>query len=304
MSATGRNLSSAPQVPIVRTLAGLRATVAGWRREGATVAVVPTMGALHEGHLSLVRAALDRAERVIVTLFVNPKQFNSAADLAAYPRTENDDAAKLGPLGAHMLYAPEAGEIYPEGFATTVSVSGVSEGLCGAFRPGHFDGVATVVAKLFLQTGADLAFFGEKDFQQLHVVRRMARDLDIPVEIVACPTVREADGLALSSRNVRLSPAERAIAPKLAEILVATSRRLAAGADVEAALAEAGAAVVAAGFDVVEYLELRAEDDLAPLDGLSRPARLLVAAWLGETRLIDNVEVRERPERHGTVAAA
>lgn len=304
MSATGRNLSSAPRVPIVRTLAGLRATVAGWRREGATVAVVPTMGALHEGHLSLVRAALDRAERVIVTLFVNPKQFNSAADLAAYPRTENDDAAKLGPLGAHMLYAPEAGEIYPEGFATTVSVSGVSEGLCGAFRPGHFDGVATVVAKLFLQTGADLAFFGEKDFQQLHVVRRMARDLDIPVEIVACPTVREADGLALSSRNVRLSPAERAIAPKLAEILVATSRRLAAGADVEAALAEAGAAIVAAGFDGVEYLELRAEDDLAPLDGLSRPARLLVAAWLGETRLIDNVEVAERPERHGTVAAA
>lgn len=299
MSATGRNLSSAPRVPIVRTLAGLRATVAGWRREGATVAVVPTMGALHEGHLSLVRAALDRAERVIVTLFVNPKQFNSAADLAAYPRTENDDAAKLGPLGAHMLYAPEAGEIYPEGFATTVSVSGVSEGLCGAFRPGHFDGVATVVAKLFLQTGADLAFFGEKDFQQLHVVRRMARDLDIPVEIVACPTVREADGLALSSRNVRLSPAERAIAPKLAEILVATSRRLAAGADVEAALAEARAAVVAAGFDGVEYLELRAEDDLAPLDGLRRPARLLVAAWLGETRLIDNVEVAERSEKYG-----
>lgn len=303
MSASGSNLSPAPQVPIVRTLAGLRATVALWRREGATIAVVPTMGALHEGHLSLVRAALDRAERVIVTLFVNPRQFNSAADLAAYPRTENEDAVKLAPLGAHMLYAPEAEEIYPDGFATTVSVSGVSDGLCGAFRPGHFDGVATVVAKLFLQTGADLAFFGEKDFQQLHVVRRMARDLDIPVEVVACPTVRETDGLALSSRNVRLSPAERAMAPKLAAVLVAAGRRLAAGAEVEAALDEAKAAIVAAGFDGVEYLELRAEDDLAPLAGLWRPARLLVAAWLGQTRLIDNVEVPGRAERQVTVAA-
>lgn len=303
MSATGKDLPSTPQVSIVRTLAGLRSAVAGWRREGATIAVVPTMGALHEGHLSLVRAALARAERVIVTLFVNPRQFNSAADLAAYPRTENDDAAKLAPLGAHMLYAPAAEEIYPQGFATTVSVAGVSEGLCGAFRPGHFDGVATVVAKLLLQTGADLAFFGEKDFQQLLVVRRMARDLDIPVEIVACPTVREADGLALSSRNVRLSPAERAIAPKLAEVLVATSRRLASGAAAEPALREAGAAILAAGFDRVEYLELRAEQDLAPLDGLRRPARLLVAAWLGETRLIDNVEVADRPEKHMTVAA-
>lgn len=191
-------------IPIIRTLADLRKTVAVWRHDGLRVAVVPTMGALHEGHLSLVRAALERADRVIVTLFVNPKQFNSPADLAAYPRTEHEDAAKLAPLGAHMLYAPDGAEMYPDGFATTVSVSGVSEGLCGAYRPGHFDGVATVVAKLFLQTGADLAFFGEKDFQQLHVVRRMARDLDIPIEIVACPTVREEDGLAMSSRNVRL----------------------------------------------------------------------------------------------------
>lgn len=282
-------------VPIMRTLAQLRSTVARWRREGATVAVVPTMGALHEGHLSLVRAALARAERVIVTLFVNPKQFNSAADLAAYPRTEDEDAAKLGPLGAHMLYVPDAEEIYPEGFATTVSVSGVSEVLCGAARPGHFDGVATVVAKLFLQTGADLAFFGEKDFQQLHVVRRMARDLDIPVEIVTCPTVREADGLALSSRNARLSQSERAIAPRLADILIATSRSLAAGAAVSVKLDEAKAAILAAGFDRIEYLELRAEDDLAPLDDLRRPARLLAAVWLGQTRLIDNLEVTGSP---------
>lgn len=278
-------------VQTVRTLAELRATIAAWRRDGAVIAVVPTMGALHEGHLSLVRAALGRADRVIVTLFVNPKQFNSAADLAAYPRTEDDDAAKLAPLGAHMLYAPDAQEIYPEGFATTVSVSGVSEGLCGAFRPGHFDGVATVVAKLFLQTGADLAFFGDKDFQQLLVVRRMARDLDLPVEIVACPTVREADGLALSSRNVRLSPSERAKAPKLAQALTAAARRLASGAPPIPTLDDARTAILAAGFDRVEYLELRSADDLATLDLLDRPARLLVAAWLGHTRLIDNVEI-------------
>jgi pantoate--beta-alanine ligase len=278
-------------VPIIRTLAELRATVAGWRREGAKVAVVPTMGALHEGHLSLVRAALARADRVIVTLFVNPKQFNSAADLAAYPRTEREDAAKLGPVGAHMLYAPNPEEIYPEGFATTVSVTGVSEGLCGAFRPGHFDGVATVVAKLFLQTGADVALFGEKDYQQLHVVKRMVRDLDIPIEVVGCPTVREADGLAMSSRNVRLSQAERAIASKLPQILFATAERLSAGEPVAPTLEEAKDAILAAGFREIEYLELRAAADLSPLERIDRPARLLVAAWLGETRLIDNVEV-------------
>jgi len=278
-------------VPIVRTLASLRSTVANWRRDGATVAVVPTMGALHAGHLSLVRAAVERADRTIVTLFVNPKQFNNAADLAAYPRTENDDAAKLAPLGAHLLYAPDAKEIYPEGFATNVSVSGVSEGLCGGFRPGHFDGVSTVVAKLFLQTGADFGFFGEKDFQQLHVVRRMARDLDIPIDIIECPTVREVDGLALSSRNVHLTPAERAVAPQLAAILMTTAQQLADGALPAAALGEAGTAILAAGFDRLEYLELRSADDLAPLDQPDQPARLMVAAWLGETRLIDNVEV-------------
>lgn len=280
--------------PIVRTLAELRATVAGWRRAGHSIAVVPTMGALHEGHLSLVRAALGRAGRVIVTLFVNPKQFNSAADLAAYPRTEKEDAAKLAPLGAHVLYVPNAEEIYPEGFATTVSVGGVSEGLCGAFRPGHFDGVATVVAKLFLQTGADFGFFGEKDFQQVHVVRRMARDLDIPIEVIPCATVREADGLALSSRNVRLSEAERAIASRLPESLFAAARRLADGAPVQATLDDAKAAILAAGYGKVEYLELRAADDLSPLDRVDRPARLLAAAWLGDTRMIDNVEVPTR----------
>jgi pantoate--beta-alanine ligase len=276
-------------VPIVRTLAELRSTVAEWRREGLKVGVVPTMGALHEGHLSLVRTALEQADRVIVTLFVNPKQFNNPADLAAYPRTEKEDAAKLSPVGAHMLYVPDASEIYPQGFSTTVSVSGVSEGLCGAHRPGHFDGVATVVAKLFLQTGADMAFFGEKDFQQLHVVKRMARDLDIPITVVPCPTVREADGLALSSRNVRLSPQDRAIAPRLAQALFAAAEKLRDGRLAKPVLDHAITSIQAAGFSEVEYLELRAEDNLQPMDTLDRPARLLVAAFLGGVRLIDNI---------------
>ncbi|MER9618863.1 pantoate--beta-alanine ligase [Mesorhizobium sp. M0207] len=278
-------------VPIVRSVAQLRQIVAAWRREGVGIAVVPTMGVLHEGHLSLVRAALEKADRVIVTLFVNPKQFDSQADLAAYPSTEDEDAAKLAPLGAHLLYAPDAEEMYPAAFATTVSVSGVSEGLCGAFRPGHFDGVATVVAKLFLQTSADFGFFGEKDFQQLQLVRRMARDLDIPITIVPCPTVREADGLALSSRNVRLSPAERTVAPELPSVLLETAERLARGSPVLPTLAEARAAILAAGYREVEYLELRDEADLRPMTSLDRPARLLVAAWLGGTRLIDNVRI-------------
>lgn len=284
-------MSGDATVPIVRSVAELRSIVADWRREGAKVAVVPTMGALHEGHLSLVRAALDRAgHRVIVTLFVNPRQFGSAADIAAYPRTEKADAAKLGPLGAHLLYVPDATEVYPAGFVTTVS-TGVGEGLCDAHRPGHFDGVATVVAKLFLQTGADIAFFGEKDFQQLQVVKRMACDLDIPIEVVGCPTVRDPDGLALSSRNVGLSDRERQVAPAVAMILFNAARELSAGAMAGPVLAEAKAAIVAAGYRGVEYLELRSEDDLRPLDRVDRPARLLAAAWLGGTRLIDNVEV-------------
>lgn len=278
-------------VPIVRTLSELRTNVADWRKQGASIAVVPTMGALHEGHLTLVRAACSSADRVIVTLFVNPKQFNSAADLAAYPRTEKQDAVKLGPFGVDILYAPDGEEIYPEGFATTVSVAGVSEGLCGAGRPGHFDGVATVVTKLLLQTGADRAFFGEKDFQQLHVVKRLVRDLDIPVEIVACPTVREDDGLAMSSRNARLTPDQREIAPHLARILFAAADRLSAGDDISGTLRKARDEIIGAGFSQVEYLELRGESDLTPMTAVDRPARLLAAAWLGDVRLIDNVQI-------------
>jgi len=278
-------------VETLRSRAELRARVAGWRAAGARVGVVPTMGALHAGHLSLVEAAQARADRVIVTLFVNPRQFNMASDLAAYPRTEAEAAAKLAPLGVDALYAPEAGEMYPEGFATTVSVAGLSEGLCGAQRPGHFDGVATVVTKLLLQTGADRAFFGEKDWQQLQLVRRLVIDLDIPVEIVGCPTVREPDGLALSSRNARLSPGARAVAPALHAAMQAAAASIRAGGAVAGALAEAARAVEAAGFERVEYMELRDAASLAPLDAADRPARLLAAAWLDGVRLIDNIAV-------------
>lgn len=276
---------------IIRTVAALRARVDGWRNHGLRVGVVPTMGALHEGHLSLVRIAQSHADRVIVTLFVNPTQFNNKDDLAAYPRTEADDAAKLAALGVDVLYAPDVDEMYPQGFATTVSVKGVSEGLCGAFRPGHFDGVATVVTKLLLQTGADCAVFGEKDFQQLAVIRRLVADLDIPVQIVPGPTVREADGLAMSSRNVRLTREGRAKAPALAAALFDAAANLGNGADVGSVLAAARAAILDAGFTEVEYLELRDAAGLAPLDAPTVPARLLAAAWLDGVRLIDNVPV-------------
>lgn len=293
-------MSLAMTLAILRDVASLRARISAWRRAAPastiapTIAVVPTMGALHDGHLALVRSALAQADRVVVTLFVNPRQFNDAGDLARYPRTEASDAATLAALGAAdrlVLYAPDAATMYPPGFATTVSVAGVSEGLCGAHRPGHFDGVATVVAKLFVQTGADLAIFGEKDFQQLQVIRRMARDLDLPVRILGHPTVREADGLAMSSRNARLSPAARAIAPALARALADAAARLRAGAPAPATLADATEAITASGFERVEYLELRSADDLAPLATPDRPSRLLAAAWLDGVRLIDNFAV-------------
>ncbi|MBY8918272.1 pantoate--beta-alanine ligase [Nitratireductor sp. L1-7-SE] len=276
---------------ILRTVAELRERVRTWRCAGERVAVVPTMGALHEGHLSLVEAAKARAERVIVTLFVNPKQFNNASDLAAYPRTEADDAAKLAPLAVDVLFAPAVEEMYGSGFSTTVSVTGVSDGLCGAHRPGHFDGVATVVSKLLLQSEADIACFGEKDFQQLLVVRRLAADLNIPVEIVGCPTVREADRLALSSRNVRLTPEERRVAPAIARILFDSADRLAAGTEAGPVLEQARRELETAGFDRVEYFELRDAETLAPVAKVGSAARLLAAAWLGNTRLIDNVPV-------------
>lgn len=275
----------------IRVLSELRALNRTWRCDGETVGVVPTMGALHQGHLSLVKQAKAACDRVIVTVFVNPKQFNNADDLDKYPRTEDADADALAPFDVDVMYLPTPDQIYPDGFSTNVSVSGVSEGLCGAHRPGHFDGVATVVAKLLLQTGADRAFFGEKDFQQLQVVKRLVRDLDIPTEIVGCETVREEDGLALSSRNVRLSETARNTAPRLYAILQDVADELGRGATAEAAIYTAKARIELDGFSEVEYLELRAEDGLTPMTVLDRPARLLVAAWLDGVRLIDNIPV-------------
>lgn len=279
---------------IVRSRRALARLTARWKREGEVIGVVPTMGALHAGHLSLVRRAKAQCRRVIVTLFVNPRQFDNAADLAAYPRTERSDWAMLKPLGIDVLYAPPAAEIYPSGHCTTVSVAGFSRDLEGRFRPGHFDGVATVVAKLFLQTGADRAYFGEKDFQQLALVTRMAADLDIPVRVIACPTIREPDGLAMSSRNRRLSPAARDIAPALAANLFEAARRIEAGGSPAACLRQAHRRILAAGFAKVEYVELRSAADLSPLVRVDRPARILAAAWLDGVRLIDNVKVAAR----------
>lgn len=276
---------------IFRDVASLRAAVRGWKAAGAVVGVVPTMGALHEGHLSLVRAAKADCERVIVTIFVNPKQFNNPADLEKYPRTEDADAALLAGVGVDAIFAPPPEVVYPPGFASVVSVGGVSEPLEGVLRPGHFDGVATVVTKLFGMTLADRAYFGQKDWQQLAVVKRLVRDLNLPVWIVGCETVREADGLAMSSRNARLSVAARAMAAALPLAMGRAAEAIRAGGAVAAVLAAARAEVLAAGFETVEYLDLRDGSSLEPVTALERPARLLVAAWVGGVRLIDNIAV-------------
>ncbi|MBE0412600.1 pantoate--beta-alanine ligase [Yoonia sp.] len=277
--------------PIERTLAGLRAQTAIWRKAGDTIGVVPTMGALHQGHLSLARAARAACDRVIVTIFVNPKQFNNPSDLDSYPRTEQDDARKLESTGVDLIYVPSPDQIYPEGFATTVTVAGLTDMLCGATRPRHFDGVATVVPKLFLQTSADFAFFGEKDYQQLQVVRRMATDLDIPVTVVGCPTIREEDGLAMSSRNLLLSDRARIKAPMLAEVMQDIRAQLLNGATMAQITPDAKARILTAGFTKIDYLELRDGDDLSLLDQAKPGARLFAAAWLAGVRLIDNIAV-------------
>jgi pantoate--beta-alanine ligase len=277
--------------PIERKLAGLRAQTAIWRKAGETIGVVPTMGALHQGHLSLARAARDRCDRVIVTIFVNPKQFNNPDDLDSYPRTEEDDARKLESIGVDLIYVPDPEQIYPDGFATNVSVAGLTDMLCGAARPGHFDGVATVVSKLFLQSSADFAFFGEKDYQQLQVVRRLAADLDIPIDVIGCPTIREEDGLAMSSRNLLLSDRSRINAPVLAEVMEDMRTKLLDGAAMSDIIEDAKARVLAAGFNEVDYLELRDGGSLSLLDQTVPDARLFAAAWLAGVRLIDNIAV-------------
>ena len=276
---------------ILHEVATLRQQVEGWRRAGLVIGVVPTMGALHEGHLSLARRARAECDRVIVTIFVNPRQFNNAADLAKYPRTLDSDAALLESVPVDLVFAPPVEEIYPPGFASTVSVGGVSNPLEGAMRPGHFDGVATVVTKLFGMTAADRAYFGQKDWQQLQVVQQLVRDLNIAVQVIGCETLREADGLAMSSRNQRLSAAARQIAPALHTAMQEAAAALRAKTPAGTVLDRARDAVIKAGFDQVEYIELRDADTLLPATDQSLSRRLLAAAWLDGVRLIDNIPV-------------
>jgi pantoate--beta-alanine ligase len=309
---------SRPRLATLRHASALRDQVRTWRRAGETVGLVPTMGALHAGHLALVARARAECDRVVATLFVNPKQFNDPADLDSYPADAAGDAAGFAEAGVDLLFAPAVSEMYPDGFSTVVSVTGLTDCLCGAARPGHFDGVATVVAKLFNQAPADRAYFGEKDYQQLLVVRRMARDLDLPIHIVTVATVRAADGLALSSRNSGLSPDQRRIAPRLYETLAALAARLAGGTVVAPgpapalaptlapALAPTAASELArgredlarAGFDSVDYLDLRDGETLAALDRNAPGARLFAAAELGDIRLIDNIPVAGNGPAH------
>jgi len=277
--------------PIMRTLAELREMTRGWQRAGETIGVVPTMGALHDGHLSLVARAKEMSDRVIVTIFVNPKQFNNPEDLRNYPRTEHEDARKLERFAVDAIYVPDGPQMYPDGFATNISVDGLTNVLCGAHRPGHFDGVATVVTKLFTQTSADLAFFGEKDFQQLQVVRRLARDLDLGVEVVGCPTIREIDGLAMSSRNLMLSDQARSRAAALNDVMEDMAEALGQGAQIADLLPDAQVRLAAAGFGEIDYLEMRTNDTLELLDRATEPARLFAAAYMAGVRLIDNIDV-------------
>lgn len=274
----------------VRTVRDLRTRVAAWRGAGESVALVPTMGAIHAGHLSLVALASSKADRVVASLFVNPLQFGPREDFKAYPRDEASDAAKLANAGADLLYAPDASEMYPPGFSTKISVADLTEDLCGAARPNHFDGVATVVAKLLLQCGPDIAIFGDKDYQQLLVIKRLVRDLDIPVKILGGAIVREDDGLALSSRNAYLSPAERKIAPVLYQTICDVAADLAQGRGADDASEAARFKLEAAGFRVA-YVAVRNPDTLEPLHGPVKEARVLAAVHLGKTRLIDNVPV-------------
>lgn len=282
------------QPTIVRTVAEMREHVRAWKAAGQRVALVPTMGALHQGHLSLIRLAQQHADRVIASVFVNPKQFAPHEDFDAYPRGEAADAEKLASVGCDLMFAPNAAEMYAPGFSTLITVSGVSEPLEGAARPQFFGGVATVVAKLFIQSQADVAVFGEKDYQQLQVVKRMARDLDIPVEIIGAPTARAEDGLALSSRNAYLSADERAAAVALPNAMKAVAQAVASGGRIDDAEAAAVQALEAAGFRQVDYVEVREASDLSRLGPGpigDAQGRILVAAWLGGTRLIDNMAV-------------
>jgi len=283
-----------PAPKIVRSVAELRAQVGDWKAAGQRVALIPTMGALHEGHLSLIRLGQVHAQRTVASIFVNPKQFAPHEDFDAYPRGEARDVDLLAGVGCDLLFAPGVDEMYAPGFATAVQVAGVSEPLEGAARPQFFGGVATVVTKLLIQAQADVALFGEKDYQQLQVIKRVVRDLDLPVEIVGAPTARAPDGLPLSSRNAYLTTEERAAAVALPTALQAAAQAVAAGGRIDAAEAAGKAALTAAGFGQIDYFDVREAGDLSrlgpgPIAGAR--GRVLVAAWLGRTRLIDNVAV-------------
>jgi pantoate--beta-alanine ligase len=275
---------------VVDSVAALRAQIRDWRREGLGIAMVPTMGALHDGHISLVEIALERAERCVVSIFVNPTQFAPSEDLDKYPRQLARDLDRLAQAGAQLAFTPDVAEMYPAGFATRISVGGPAAGLESDFRPTFFEGVATIVAKLLLQASPDCAVFGEKDYQQLCVVRQLCRDLDLPVDIIGAPTVRDEHGLAMSSRNAYLGEAELNVARQLNAILRRFAAALAGGNDEGSATAQAAQALVDAGFDTVDYVAARESLTLAPWRR-NRDGRLLAAAWLGKTRLIDNVEI-------------
>jgi len=277
-------------VDIVREIDALRDAVAGFRADGATIALVPTMGALHAGHVALVEAARRPGVKIVASIFVNPRQFGPNEDLARYPRREQADLRMLEAAGCDLVWLPTVEAMYPDGFATTISVGGVSETFDGASRPGHFDGVATVVTKLFNQVRPDTAYFGEKDFQQLAVIRRMVADMDRMIDIVGVPTQRDDDGLALSSRNIYLDEDERAKAVALPRALGVAARSIGRGDDVDGALADARATLIAAGF-TIDYIALADAETLAENPGADRPRRLLAAARMGSTRLIDNIAI-------------
>ena len=278
-------------VPVARTIFDMRELVARWHSAGEKVALVPTMGALHAGHLSLIDVAKHKgATKIIVSIFVNPTQFGPGEDYEAYPRTETSDAEKL--VGqADLIFAPNAAEMYPTGYATTISVSGVTNTLEGEARPTHFDGVATIVAKLLIAAQPDCAVFGEKDYQQLLTIRQMTRDLALPVKILGGPILREPDGLAMSSRNIYLTAGERVSAGQLNVILRETAIAVARGADIPSATEKAKTHLIDLGFSQVDYLTVRDTETLAPIDAITKPARILVAAKIGKPRLLDNMAV-------------
>ena len=286
------NSKTGDLTPTVRTRGQLLQQVAAWKRAGERVGFVPTMGALHGGHLSLIEKAKENATRIVASIFVNPTQFAPGEDFDTYPRDEDADLAKLASVGCDLAYLPTVGEMYPDGSVTNVRVEEMSDLLDGIYRPHFFYGVATVVARLFLHVQPDVAVFGEKDYQQLRVVRRGVADLDLKTEIVACPTVREDDGLAMSSRNLRLGTEAREVSPVIGRVLESAANVISQGGNVAQALETARQALLVAGFDAVDYFELRDDHDLQPLMSADRPGRLFVAAWLDGVRLIDNTPVK------------